>query len=170
MCRLCRVWRLVAWRIAWSCVELTEIQSSSLRRVRAVVLALVAVVVSEFWVRVGQLRCWRSSCPGSRCVVASVKRCCAEYPPEVESSMSKVLSIASVQSVASQSVASESAPVASTTVEFLPVVSQSASQLRVCEWRPLGVALGSVLSRLSVVVAASAEMSSVTSLEKGRMH
>ena len=84
--------------------------------------------------------------------------------------MSKVLSIASVQSVASQSVASELVPVASTTVEFLPVVSQSESQLRVGEWRPLGVALGSVLSRLSVAVAASAQMSGVTSLEKGRMH
>ena len=69
--------------------------------------------------------------------------------------MSKVASVASRQSIASQSVAS------------IPVASVSRE---VGEWRQVGDALSAVLSRVSVLAEASARLSSVDSNDGSRMH
>ena len=74
---------------------------------------------------------------------------------QVEGVMSKVASVASRQSIASQSVAS------------IPVASVSRE---VGEWRQVGDALSAVLSRVSVLAEASARLSSVDSNDGSRMH
>ena len=90
---------------------------------------------------------------------------------QIASVMSKVASVASVAScelvasVSVQSVASQS--VVSASVASVPVASVSRD---VGEWRQVGDALSSVLSRVRILAEASAKVSSADSNDRSRMH
>ena len=148
---------------------------SQLPRVASGRVALSGVV-SEPVASVSTVACVSSSGP----VVASVGFVALQNVrrsnDQIASVMSKVASgasvascelvaSASVQSVASQSVASQS--VASSSVASVPVVSASRD---VGEWRQVGDALSSVLSRVRVLAEASAKVSSVDGNDRSRMH
>lgn len=92
--------------------------------------------------------------------------------------MSKVASVASVVPVASrelvasvrvQSVASQSVASPSVVPSFF-VPGPVASASDVGEWRQVGSALSSVLSRVRVVAEASAKMSDAAEINRSRMH
>ena len=84
---------------------------------------------------------------------------------QIASVMSKVASCELVGSASVQSVASQS--VVSVSVASVPVVSASRD---VGEWRQVGDALSSVLSRVRILAEASAKVSSADSNDRSRMH
>ena len=162
-----RVWQRLADKTGSSVQRWCGVQSVVSREVALSVVASVREVAA---VRVASVESVAS--PSSS----------ARSPSEIECVMSKVASVASGVRVASlelvasgpvQSVASQ--PVASQSVESKSVVSVSRApvgqfQSNVGEWRQVGDALSSVLSRVRVVAEASAKLSSFDKQNRSRMH